>query len=49
MTLTIVLITLNTLCLYAVPDLILLLNPDNKLNFFYILNLNKVQSRPEKL
>lgn len=42
MTLTIFLITSNTIVLFTVPDIILILYPDYSSNLFYVLNLNKV-------
>lgn len=41
MTLTIFLITSNTIVLFTVPDIILILYPDYSSNLFYVLNLNK--------
>ncbi|VDL73602.1 unnamed protein product [Nippostrongylus brasiliensis] len=41
MTLTIGLITSNTILLFTVPDIILICHPEYSSNFFYLLNLNK--------
>ncbi|ETN81003.1 hypothetical protein NECAME_08805 [Necator americanus] len=42
MTLTIALITSNTILMFTVPDIILLINPSYSSNIFYMMNLNKV-------
>ncbi|KHJ96904.1 hypothetical protein OESDEN_03120 [Oesophagostomum dentatum] len=41
MTLTIALITSNTICMFTVPDIILLVYPSYSSNIFYLMNLNK--------
>ncbi|PAV78192.1 hypothetical protein WR25_25720 [Diploscapter pachys] len=41
MTLTIALITSNTILMFTVPDLILIFNPDYSSNLFYVMNLCK--------
>ncbi|XGW32682.1 hypothetical protein V3C99_017319 [Haemonchus contortus] len=41
MTLTISLITSNTILFFTVPDIIMLYNPDYESNIFFIMNLNK--------
>ncbi|KAK6033064.1 hypothetical protein OSTOST_00735 [Ostertagia ostertagi] len=45
MTLTISLITSNTILFFTIPDIIMILHPDYDSNLFFILNLNKVFSR----
>ena len=43
MTLTIALITSNTILMFTVPDLILIFNPGYSNNLFYVMNLCKVK------
>ncbi|GMT07303.1 hypothetical protein PENTCL1PPCAC_29477, partial [Pristionchus entomophagus] len=40
-TVTVILVTLNTICLYVVPDIILLFNPLTPSFAFYLMNMSK--------
>ncbi|KAF8354593.1 hypothetical protein PRIPAC_96216 [Pristionchus pacificus] len=41
MTVTVILVTVNTICLYVVPDIILLFNPSTPSFAFYLMNMSK--------
>ncbi|GMR60991.1 hypothetical protein PMAYCL1PPCAC_31186, partial [Pristionchus mayeri] len=41
MTVTVILVTVNTICLYVVPDIYLLFNPNTPTFAFYLMNMSK--------